>query len=79
MKLSNILLIFALLFSAICFVSSSIWFSESNIIVLILSMVGILLGLRLFFPFFTNFKSADPARRERRSLKESCWDASLSV
>ena len=55
MKLSNILLIFALLFSAICFVSSSIWFSESNIIVLILSMVGILLGLRLFFPFFTSF------------------------
>ena len=54
-KLSNILLTFALLFSAICFVSSTIWFSESNIIVLILSIVGILLGLRLFFPFFASF------------------------
>ena len=54
-KLSNILLTFALCFSAICFVSSTIWFSESNIIVLVLSIVGILLGLRLFFPFFASF------------------------
>ena len=54
-KLSNILLTFALFFSAMCFVSSTISFSESNIIVLILSIVGILLGLRLFFPFFASF------------------------
>ena len=55
MKISNILLFFALLFSAACLVSSSISFPESNIIILILSMVGILLGLRLFFPFFASF------------------------
>ena len=54
-KLSNILLFFALFFSFTCFVSSCISFSESNLTVFILSFVGILLGLRLFVPFFTSF------------------------